>query len=113
MNNDAFLRHHGLTANPFRGEEARQDVIFDRIEHECRHPDFDKIVGDLDRPSSSVVFGERGSGSPAPSLSSWRASPALGYAGVVTARPGQPRPGCYRGPRPCVRTIKPRFRGYA
>lgn len=62
MNNDAFLRHHGLTANPFRGEEARQDVIFDRIEHECRHPDFDKIVGDLDRPSSSVVFGERGSG---------------------------------------------------
>ncbi|MBX2812536.1 MAG: hypothetical protein KTR25_12030 [Myxococcales bacterium] len=62
MNNDAFLRHHGLTANPFRAEEARQDVVFDRIESECRHPDFDKIVGDLDHPSSSVVFGERGSG---------------------------------------------------
>jgi hypothetical protein len=62
MNNDAFLRHHGLSANPFRGEEARQDVVFERIEAECRHPDFDKIVGDLDHPSSSVVFGERGSG---------------------------------------------------
>ena len=62
MNNDAFLRHHGLTANPFRGEEARQDVIFERIEAECRHPDFDKILGDLGHPSSSVVFGERGSG---------------------------------------------------
>lgn len=62
MNNDAFLRHHGLTANPFRGEEARQDVVFERIESDCRHPDFDKIVGDLDHPSSSVVFGERGSG---------------------------------------------------
>lgn len=62
MNNDAFLRHHGLTANPFRGEEARQDVIFERIEAQCRHPDFDKILGDLDHPSSSVVFGERGSG---------------------------------------------------
>lgn len=62
MNNDAFLRHHGLTANPFRGEEARQDVVFDQIEAECRHPDFDKILGDLDHPSSSVVFGERGSG---------------------------------------------------
>lgn len=62
MNNDAFLRHHGLTANPFRGEEARQDVVFERIEAECRHPDFDKILGDLDHPSSSVVFGERGSG---------------------------------------------------
>ena len=62
MNNDAFLRHHGLTVNPFRGEEARQDIVFDRIEGGCRHPDFDKILGDLDHPSSSVVFGERGSG---------------------------------------------------
>ncbi|MEO1234674.1 MAG: hypothetical protein AAFZ18_37865, partial [Myxococcota bacterium] len=62
MNNDAFLRHHGLSANPFRGEEARQDIIFERIESDCRHPDFDKILGDLDHPSSSVVFGERGSG---------------------------------------------------
>lgn len=62
MNNEAFLRHHGLTANPFRAEEARQDLVFDKIETVCRHPDFDKILGDLGHPSSSVVFGERGSG---------------------------------------------------
>ncbi len=62
MNNEAFLHHHGLLRNPFRGEEARQDVVFESVEGDCRHPDFDKILGDLDHPSSSVVFGERGSG---------------------------------------------------
>ena len=62
MNSDAFLRHHGLTANPFRAEEAREDSVFDRIESQCRHPDFHKILGDLEHASSSVVFGERGSG---------------------------------------------------
>ena len=62
MNSNAFFKQHGLDANPFRAEEARQDMVFDKIEEDCRHPDFEKILGDLDRPSSSVVFGERGSG---------------------------------------------------
>ena len=62
MNSNAFFKQHGLDVNPFRAEEARQDMVFDKIEEECRHPDFEKILGDLDRPSSSVVFGERGSG---------------------------------------------------
>ena len=26
MNSEAFLRHHRLESNPFRGEEARQDA---------------------------------------------------------------------------------------
>lgn len=62
MSNDGFLGHHGLTQNPFRGEEASNDQVFKRIERSMRHPDFEKILGDLDHPSSSVVFGERGSG---------------------------------------------------
>jgi len=62
MNSDAFLRHHGLASNPFRGEEARQDAVFDLIEAGCRHPDFEKILGDPNHPAAAVVFGERGSG---------------------------------------------------
>ncbi|HMN96895.1 MAG TPA: hypothetical protein PKC43_10385 [Phycisphaerales bacterium] len=62
MNLSTFLAHHGLVANPFRAEEARQDDVFARIERDFRHPDFEKICGDLSRPASAVVFGERGSG---------------------------------------------------
>ena len=62
MNSEAFLRHHRLDSNPFRGEEARQDAVFGRVETECRHPDFEKILGDPHRPAAAVVFGERGSG---------------------------------------------------
>jgi hypothetical protein len=70
-----FLSHHRLTENPFRGEEARSDPVFARMSgpspvvpgrvensHELFHADFEKIIGDLRRPSSSVVFGEKGSG---------------------------------------------------
>ncbi|MDA0294757.1 MAG: hypothetical protein O3A31_02180 [Planctomycetota bacterium] len=62
MNTDLFLQRHGLDGNPFRGEEARQDAVFDRVEADFRHPDFSKILGDLAHPASAVVFGERGSG---------------------------------------------------
>lgn len=64
-----FLEHHGLTENPFRGEEARSDAVFSRMGNResaptlpLHHSDFEKILGDLRRPNSSVVFGEKGSG---------------------------------------------------
>lgn len=83
MNSQAFLRHHRLDSNPFRGEEARQDAVFDRVETVCRHPDFEKILGDLHHPAAAVVFGERGSGKTAlrlqlesAMLQSGRADPA-------------------------------------
>jgi len=65
-----FLERHGLAENPFRGEEARCDDVFARMggadsasdPHGVHHADFDKIAGDLRRPSSSVVFGEKGAG---------------------------------------------------
>lgn len=84
MNLPAFLEHWNIAENPFRGEEARQDPVFLRLEaaadaearglavraraggaaavHATTHPDFEKIVGQFDRPSTSIVFGEKGSG---------------------------------------------------
>ncbi len=63
MNVATFLEHWGLVENPFRAEEARQDAVFSRLSLErAAHPDFEKIVGDLSQPSTSIVFGEKGSG---------------------------------------------------
>lgn len=73
-----FLQHHGIFENPFRGEEARSDTVFARmargegptlngklhlgVSSALFHSDFEKILGDLSRPASAVVFGEKGSG---------------------------------------------------
>jgi len=73
-----FLNHWSITENPFRGEEARDDSVFARMSgghrsnavkggpaiggHSSFHSDFEKILGDLARPSTSIVFGEKGSG---------------------------------------------------
>ncbi len=87
MNLAQFFEHWSIVENPFRGEEARTDAIFTRMGIAARaegHPDapeggpgrirlvrpempsthseFDKIVGELERPSTSIVFGEKGSG---------------------------------------------------
>ncbi len=83
MNLGQFFEHWSIAENPFRGEEARHDAVFARLSTEpgltstetatpggqparkpvhARHSDFEKIVGDLSRPSTSIVFGEKGSG---------------------------------------------------
>ncbi len=63
MNLSSFLEHWGLNENPFRAEEARHDPVFGRLGHgPTSHPDFEKIVGDFNRPSTAIVFGEKGSG---------------------------------------------------
>lgn len=83
MNLSQFFEHWAIVENPFRGEEARTDAIFARMGIAGRpspedqspgrvrltrpstpatHAEFDKIVGELDRPSTSIVFGEKGSG---------------------------------------------------
>jgi len=85
MNLGQYFEHWSIAENPFRGEEARDDAVFARLtgvagaqrgssgqndgdrvpdarRPDARHSDFDKIVGDLDRPSTSIVFGEKGSG---------------------------------------------------
>lgn len=82
MNLTTFFEHWKIAENPFKGEEARQDPVFWRLEgisgaadagvisgrtaagglSATTHPDFEKILGELSRPSTSIVFGEKGSG---------------------------------------------------
>lgn len=83
MNLSQFFEHWAIVENPFRGEEARTDSIFTRmgiaVRHDpegdgpgrvrlvrpptpSTHAEFEKILGELDRPSTSIVFGEKGSG---------------------------------------------------
>ncbi len=63
MNVTTYFDHWSIMENPFRAEEARNDPVFARIEGgPTAHPDFEKIIGDLSRPCSAIVFGEKGSG---------------------------------------------------
>lgn len=63
MNITRFLEHHSISENPFRAEEARHDPVFTRLGlGPTTHPDFEKIMGDLHRPATSIIFGEKGSG---------------------------------------------------
>lgn len=63
MKIDTFLDHYQITDNPFGAEEARHDPVFDRlIEKDLSHPEFAKVMGRVDQPGTSVVFGEKGSG---------------------------------------------------
>ncbi len=71
MNLTDFFAHWKIEENPFQGEEARHDAVFarmalraqeGRLAPTAQHSDFAKIVGAIERPSTSVVFGEKGSG---------------------------------------------------
>lgn len=64
MNVGQFLEHWGVRENPFRAEEARRDEVFARLPASAgaEHSDFEKVLGDLSRPATSIVFGEKGSG---------------------------------------------------
>lgn len=58
-----FLDHHDIAENPFTEEDAQTDPVFK--EHcigSAFHPSWDKVYGDPSEPSTSVVFGEKGSG---------------------------------------------------
>jgi len=64
MDVQRFLEEHEITENPFGAEEARHDPVFDRIVARggMAHPELTKILGSPDRPHTSVVFGEKGTG---------------------------------------------------
>ncbi|MEL6330564.1 MAG: hypothetical protein AAFR38_12975 [Planctomycetota bacterium] len=68
MNVNQFLEHWRIAENPFRAEEARHDGVFRRAALSVDapaasvHSEFDKVLGELSRPTTSVVFGEKGSG---------------------------------------------------
>jgi hypothetical protein len=64
MNIDTFFRHWSIAENPFKAEEARDDQVYARIMEGDQpvHPEFEKIHGSPDHPSTAVVFGEKGAG---------------------------------------------------
>lgn len=63
MRVETYFNHHRLAQNPFEAEEARHDSVFERLRDDTPgHPDFAKIFGQIDKPTTSVVFGEKGSG---------------------------------------------------
>jgi hypothetical protein len=60
-----FLQHYGIYRNPFHQEDAQEDPIFSDAAGSggaVKHAAWDKIFGSATDPSSSVVFGEKGSG---------------------------------------------------
>ena len=58
-----FLDHHGIVRNPFAEEDAQTDPVFKEFCIESTyHPTWDKVFGDPSEPSTSIIFGEKGSG---------------------------------------------------
>ncbi len=58
-----FLNHHGIKQNPFSEEDAQTDLVFkSHCIDSTYHPSWDKIFGNPADPSTSIVFGEKGSG---------------------------------------------------
>ena len=63
MDLQRFFDHWNLSEHPFQAEEARNDAVYNRmLEAAITHPDFMKIYGDPANPSTTIVFGEKGSG---------------------------------------------------
>ena len=58
-----FLKHHGISRNPFAEEDAQTDIVFkDHCIESTFHVGWDKVFGDPNDPSTSIVFGEKGAG---------------------------------------------------
>jgi hypothetical protein len=58
-----FLEHHGIARNPFAEEDAQTDPVFkEHCIESTYHPTWDKVYGDPSEPSTSIIFGEKGSG---------------------------------------------------
>lgn len=63
MDLQQLFDHWNLNEHPFQAEEARNDAVYKRkMEGAITHPDFLKIYGDPANPSTTIVFGEKGSG---------------------------------------------------
>ncbi len=63
MNIQSFLEHHGILRNPFAEEDAQTDPVFkEHCISSAYHPIWDKVYGDPTEPSTSIIFGPKGSG---------------------------------------------------
>ena len=69
-----FFEHHGIVGNPFAEEDAQTDLVFkSHCIKTTYHPAWDKLFGSPAEPSTSIVFGEKGSGKTALRLQMVRA----------------------------------------
>ena len=63
MNIQTLLEHHGIKRNPFAEEDAKTDPVFKEFcISSAYHPVWDKVYGDPAEPSTSIIFGAKGSG---------------------------------------------------
>ncbi len=63
MNIQSLLEHHGISRNPFAEEDAQTDPVFkEHCISSAYHPVWDKVYGDASEPSTSIIFGPKGSG---------------------------------------------------
>ena len=63
MNIHSFLEYHGIIRNPFAEEDAQTDQVFkEHCISSAYHPIWDKVYGDPKEPSTSIIFGPKGSG---------------------------------------------------
>ena len=63
MNIQTFLDYHGIARNPFAEEDAQTDQVFkEHCISSAYHPIWDKVYGDPAEPSTSIIFGPKGSG---------------------------------------------------
>ena len=63
MNIQSFLEHHSILRNPFAEEDAQTDQVFkEHCISSAYHPIWDKVYGDPSEPSTSIIFGPKGSG---------------------------------------------------
>ncbi|GHT47079.1 hypothetical protein FACS189454_09140 [Planctomycetales bacterium] len=65
MDINVFFKYYGIRPNsrPFdNSDDAKQDTVFDEIKGTSYHPEWLKFFGQESTPSTSVIFGRKGSG---------------------------------------------------
>ncbi|NOZ19490.1 MAG: hypothetical protein GXP25_00215 [Planctomycetes bacterium] len=62
MDADEFWKSHGIERDPFASQDAAQDYVLPKCLEGVHHPQWDRILGDPSYPTTSLVFGEKGSG---------------------------------------------------
>ena len=63
MNIQSLLECYGIVRNPFAEEDAQTDPVFkEYCISSAYHPIWDKVYGDPAEPSTSIIFGLKGSG---------------------------------------------------
>lgn len=62
MFTETWHRRWGLKQAPFAHEDADRDPLLERVDTWAVHRSYERLLGSDGRPTSAVIFGERGSG---------------------------------------------------